>query len=367
MKYAIFSDVHANLAALERVLRDAQGCGAERFVCLGDIVGYGPMPVEAVARVRSIAHLVLAGNHDDAVSGRMDASDFIDLAGEAVLRHRSALSSSDIAYLKSLPRTAEIEGAALAHGEFTDPAAFNYMDSPEVAAANFEATQANLMFVGHTHVPEMFIVGASGTVHRLPPQDFVREDGKRYIVNVGSVGYPRECNGSCMSSYVIYDTADMSVRFRFLPFSVASVMQRGKVPKFGRATLFAAAAAIVAAGCAIAFAMRRESPPDAAKTVEAAPAERPFMEKRITIAPSCHGVKANLKVDGAPVKLSIVFKDASNEVLGGGETLTVKHSNRKTVKVPSGATVAVFEIWRMRPGDEPHVVEFRPEALMNSR
>lgn len=366
MRYAIFSDVHANLAALERVLRDAQDCGAERFVCLGDVVGYGPMPVEALSRVRSVAHLVLAGNHDDAVSGRMDADDFIDLAGEAVLRHRSALSGSDITYLKSLPRTAEIEDAALAHGEFTDPAAFNYMDSPEVAAANFEAVHANLMFVGHTHVPEMFIVGASGTVHRLPPQDFVREDGKRYIVNVGSVGYPRECNGSCMSSYVIYDTSDMSVRFRFLPFSVASVMQRGKAPRLGKAAI-AVAAAVVAAGCAITFAMRRASPPVAEKSVETAPAERPFMEKRLTIAPSCHGVKANLRVDGAPVKLSIVFKDAFNEVLGGGETQTVKHSNRKTVKIPAGATVAVFEIWRMRPGDEPHVVEFSPEALRNSR
>jgi len=92
------------------------------------------------------------------------------------------------------------------------------------------AIAAQVVFVGHTHVPEIFVVGASGNVHRLAPQDFVLEDGKRYIVNVGSVGYPRERNGMCLSSYVIYDTDEKAVRFQFLPFSVASVMQRGTAP-----------------------------------------------------------------------------------------------------------------------------------------
>ena len=80
MRYAIISDIHANLEALERVLADAKSCGAERIICLGDVVGYGPRPAETLARVRSACAAIVAGNHDDAVSGRMDASDFIDLA-----------------------------------------------------------------------------------------------------------------------------------------------------------------------------------------------------------------------------------------------------------------------------------------------
>ena len=95
MKYAIISDIHANVTALECVFADARANGAEKIVCLGDVVGYGPLPAEAVALVRRECFIVLAGNHDDAVSGRGDSSTFIDLAKEAVERHRAALSDED--------------------------------------------------------------------------------------------------------------------------------------------------------------------------------------------------------------------------------------------------------------------------------
>ena len=211
MIYAIVSDIHANLDALDRVLADARACGAERVVCLGDVVGYGPRPAEAVARVREACAATVAGNHDDAVSGRMDAADFIDLAGDAVRRHRDALSPDALAWLAALPYSASIEGAALAHGDATDPAKFYYVESEDDARANFEATDAQLLFVGHTHVPCVFLTGASGAVYRITAQDFTLEDGKRYIVNPGSVGYPRETDGKCMSSYVIYDSAEKTV------------------------------------------------------------------------------------------------------------------------------------------------------------
>ena len=125
MRYAILSDVHANPTALEKVVSDARSCNAEEFVCLGDTVGYGPLPSEAVSAVRSIAHIVLAGNHDAAVSGSVNASDFIDIAGEAALRHRRALSRKELAWLRSLPATANMAGAAFVHGDLTDPKAFN--------------------------------------------------------------------------------------------------------------------------------------------------------------------------------------------------------------------------------------------------
>ena len=103
MKYAVISDIHANLQALDAVLADAEAQGAEKTVCLGDVVGYGPLPAETLRRVRAAAETVIAGNHDDAVSGRISADDFIDLAAEAVRRHRLALSETDIAWLRSLP------------------------------------------------------------------------------------------------------------------------------------------------------------------------------------------------------------------------------------------------------------------------
>lgn len=230
MIYAVLSDVHANLDALDRVLADATRHGAREFVCLGDIVGYGPLPRETLARIRTRCRTVLAGNHDDAVSGRGDASLFIDLAAEAVARHKAALDAEAIAWLRTLPYTARVGGAICAHGDFREPARFIYIENEADAQANFQRFPGQLAFVGHTHEPTIFLTGRSGTVYRLAPQDFVLEDGKRYIVNLGSVGYPRATGGTCVSSYVLYNTDTRTVTFRFLPFAVSSVMQRGQTP-----------------------------------------------------------------------------------------------------------------------------------------
>ena len=347
MRYAIFSDVHANPTALEKVVADARSCGIEEFVCLGDTVGYGPLPSEAVAAVRSIAHIVLAGNHDAAVSGSFNTSDFIDIAGEAALRHRRTLSRKNLAWLRSLPTSANIADAALVHGDLTDPGAFNYVDSEDSAAANFAATDAQIVFVGHTHVPEMFVVGASGNVHRLAPQDFVLEDGKRYIVNVGSVGYPRESDGTCLSSYVIYDTDEKAVRFRFLPFSVASVMQRGAAPARRRILPFVIMAiAAITVVAAATFYTRR--------TIE---------EKTLALERGCRAVKPNLLIEGSAVQLDIAFLDGSDKAIAGGESLTVKHSCKKKFKVPPDARKAVLSIRKIREGTPTRITAFSPEML----
>ena len=365
MRYAIFSDVHANPTALEKVVADARSCGIEEFVCLGDTVGYGPLPSEAVAAVRSIAHIVLAGNHDAAVSGSFNTSDFIDIAGEAALRHRRTLSRKNLAWLRSLPTSASIADAALVHGDLTDPGAFNYVDSEDSAAANFAATDAHIVFVGHTHVPEMFVVGARGNVHRLAPQDFVLEDGKRYIVNVGSVGYPRESDGTCLSSYVIYDTDEKAVRFRFLPFSVASVMQRGAAPARRKILPFVimAIAAITVVAAATFYTRRTETRPSSSSAKTQAAAMRQIEEKTLVLERGCRAVKPNLLIEGSAVQLYIAFLDGSDKAIAGGESLTVKHSCKKKFKVPPDARKAVLSIRKIREDAATRITAFAPEML----
>ena len=351
--------------ALEKVVADARSCGIEEFVCLGDTVGYGPLPSEAVAAVRSIAHIVLAGNHDAAVSGSFNTSDFIDIAGEAALRHRRTLSRKNLAWLRSLPTSASIADAALVHGDLTDPGAFNYVDSEDSAAANFAATDAQIVFVGHTHVPEMFVVGASGNVHRLAPQDFVLEDGKRYIVNVGSVGYPRESDGTCLSSYVIYDTDEKAVRFRFLPFSVASVMQRGAAPARRKILPFVimAVAAITVVAAATFYTRRTEPRPSSASAKTQAAAMRQIEEKTLVLERGCRAVKPNLLIEGSAVQLDIAFLDGSDKAIAGGESLTVKHSCKKKFKVPPDARKAVLSIRKIREDAATRITAFAPEML----
>ena len=110
MRYAIISDVHANEAALRAVLMDAVDARADKIICLGDVLGYGPDPVAALELVYRRAHVCLAGNHDDAVSRRFPVEDFTDFASAAVARHRTALSQEAIDWLRRLPYTCEFEG-----------------------------------------------------------------------------------------------------------------------------------------------------------------------------------------------------------------------------------------------------------------
>lgn len=355
MTYAVISDVHANLEALRRVLADAKRCGAEQVVCLGDVVGYGPSPAEAVALVRESASAAIAGNHDDAVSGRGDASAFIGLAADAAERHREALSADARAWLGSLPYTCELEGAVAAHGDMTDPKSFLYIEDESSAAANFAATDAQLVFVGHTHVPAIFLTGRSGKVYRTSPQDFELEEGKRYIVNPGSVGYPREADGKCMSSYVLYDSAAHTVSFRFLPFSVASVMQRGKGHGRAKEWIFAAvAAAVLALAAAAGWIFIGNGAPDEALVVE---------RRSLSPIDGLKGLRANLKLarGSSPVRLRILCLDAEGRALSD-ESTTVKSSSTKTFVVPAGAAKAEMTASRLKASDAPQILEFAPSG-----
>ena len=359
MRYAVISDVHANPGALERVLADAAAQGVERFISLGDTVGYGPEPAAALRLVRENCSVVLAGNHDDAVCGRIDAEDFIDLAHDAAVRHREELKSEDLDYLRSLEYVWRGEGFAAAHGDFTDPAAFNYIDDVQAAAENFAATDAQLMFVGHTHTPGIALTGRSGAVYLAPAQDFSLEPSKRYIVNPGSVGYPRAVDGKCFSSYAVYDTESRSVFFRRIPFTVDTMLQRGRPVRRRRTVAALVSALAVAVAAAGYFAMTPSPRPDLA-AMEAA-----LVLKSAEVAVEGGGkVVADLTLakDSPAVELKLEFFGRSGEALGL-ESLTVKKSNRRRYPVPAGAEKAVFTVLRCRGNDNPEIENFSPRAV----
>ena len=363
MVYAIISDVHANAIALSAVLEDARRCGAKKLLCLGDVVGYGPKPESTVSTIRARAAFTLAGNHDDAVAGRLDPSDFIDLAADAVSRHREALSEENLAWLKSLPYTYNGKSFLCAHGDFTSPRTFEYVSDEQEAAANFAATKAQLMFVGHSHVPGIFLTGASGKVYSLPPTDFTLEDGKRYIVNPGSIGYPRTNGNICESTYVLYDDTEKTVSFRRLPFTVRSVMQTGRNPRRLKKRIIAAVAcaAAVAAG-AVAWMLAPEERVETITEVLTNSVTK-VVEKRITevvaikqidrtencmLFSTDKKVRVEVKLaKGSPaVQLQLVFKDESGKALWE-ERWTAKKSKRATVPVPKGAATATLSAGRV--------------------
>ena len=365
MRYAIVSDIHANVEALRRVLADAASAGAGRVVCLGDVVGYGPQPAEAVALVRRASAVVLAGNHDDAVSGRGDASAFSGLAADAVTRHREALSAEDRAWLRGLPYVGRVGKAVAAHGDFVDPPKFYYVDDEDGAAANFDARPEQLMFVGHTHAPAIAVVGDSGVARMTSAQDFALEPNKRYIVNPGSVGYPRVGKGFCQSSYVVYDDEDGTVEFRYVPFAVESVMARGRsTARRRRAVLAAVALAAGAAAAAVVMATRPD-PEKETVVVEVEKAEDPALllaERELTLRPGDRKVRANLLLDPGPAEMSVEFRGPGGETVGTPFRQTVQKSYRKAHKVPEGAVAAIFAVRRPSADCPARVDSLTPSA-----
>ncbi len=223
MRILILSDIHANLAALEAVLTDAQSFEYEAVWCLGDIVGYGPEPEECVARVRSLKPRAVVGNHDWAVIGRMDAEDFNVEARRVVLWTRQRLSAISLNWLSNLPHEPIVEGDfTLTHGSPRDPV-WEYVVYPAVAAANLAHFQTPFCLVGHTHVPNLFVF-AAGSQHKVnavrvrPGQPIALEKANRAILNPGSVGQPRDSDPR--AAYAILDTERSTWLPRRAPYPI---------------------------------------------------------------------------------------------------------------------------------------------------
>jgi len=218
MRYAIVSDLHGNWIAWRAVLRDIATLGVDRILCLGDVVGYGPQPAEVLESVYEHVWKVALGNHDAVVCGRLSDEAFHPDARRVLEWTRRQILPAGVQLMASWPFQLVGKSFRCAHACFYASARFLYIEREEDAALEWSSVPEPLLFVGHTHRPALFVVGASGTTHSLPPQDFVATEGRRYLVNVGSVGIPRD--GDVRASYVIYDVPTGSVMFRKVPFDL---------------------------------------------------------------------------------------------------------------------------------------------------
>ncbi len=204
MRYAIISDIHANLEAFNSVLDEIDAAGADMIVCLGDIVGYGANPNECVEIVMNRNIDSLIGNHDKAACGLTEPTGFNPAAREAALWTRGELTEKNREFLKALPETKEINGFVAVHGAISDPD--SYILSPYDAAREFGLLgEKSLCFFGHTHVAAAFSLD-NGRVSESRADRFELREGRKYLVNPGSVGQPRDRDPR--ASFLIYDTCD---------------------------------------------------------------------------------------------------------------------------------------------------------------
>jgi predicted phosphodiesterase len=232
VRYAIVSDIHANLQAWQATLADIQQVGVHQIICLGDVVGYGPNPQEVYESVREVADGCILGNHDAVVCNRLDPIAFNPNARRIIEWTADQLSDDAKLWFADVPMLIESTNFECSHAEFEIPERFRYIFSAQDAGPSFDASSKPLLFVGHTHRQAVFVKEGDQPPRQLPANNFDCMDGCRYLVNVGSVGDPR--NGEVAGSYAILDVEDGSVEFRNVEFDVFAY--RDAIVKSGLST-----------------------------------------------------------------------------------------------------------------------------------
>jgi len=221
MRLGILSDIHANYEALSAVVEAFKREEIDKYYCLGDTVGYGGSPNECADLVREIAKKTILGNHDAAVSGRMDYSYYYEAARHALDAHAACLSPENMQWLKSLPYDAHLEeiGLLLCHGSPVRLEEFEYIFAPEQARECLAIREqlGHLTLIGHSHLCKVFALSKTN-VEELPSMDFELEPDKKYIVSVGSVGQPRDFDNR--ASFTIYDTDKKRFEFKRIEYDI---------------------------------------------------------------------------------------------------------------------------------------------------
>jgi len=233
MKYAIISDIHGNLAALNNVIQRIEELECDRIVCLGDIVGYGPFPNECCDIIQQKADICIIGNHDHAAIGRTSTEYFNKFATSAIWWTVEQLTAENKKYLEQLPEKVEENDLLFVHAAPIDPLRWNYILSLYDAEDNFHAFEQKACFIGHSHVPVLYSY-EDGEFPAYEPGPKIRLfDGFRYIINVGSVGQPRDKNPD--ACFALYDLETNTCQLERVAYDVRetqAAMEEKELPAF---------------------------------------------------------------------------------------------------------------------------------------
>lgn len=222
MRYAIIADIHGNWEAFQAVLADAKAMQCTHYACLGDVVGYNANPKECLDVVREMGMPCVKGNHDEYCSSETDLEGFNPHAAEAINWTRDQLTLDDRKWLRDLRYIRLVASFSIVHATLDGPQRWGYVFDKLAAAASFTYQNTSVCFFGHTHVPVAFMKDSmvrGGTYSK-----FKLEPGKKYFVNVGSVGQPRD--GNPKSAYVVYDLEEGTIEIRRLDYDMATTQQK---------------------------------------------------------------------------------------------------------------------------------------------
>jgi predicted phosphodiesterase len=223
MKYAILSDIHANVDALEVVLKDTKEQGCTHYVCLGDVVGYGPNPRECIEIIRNLNCPTVMGNHDEYVAKEQALTGFNPMAADGIKWTREQLNADEKQWLRELKYVRAVDPFTIVHATLDLPERWAYVFDKLAAAASFNYQHTAVCFNGHTHIPIAFIRTPAGIQGGLYTKIKI-EVARKYFVNVGSIGQPRDRNPK--ASYVIFDLLNNVIESRRVAYDVAAVQKK---------------------------------------------------------------------------------------------------------------------------------------------
>lgn len=204
MKYAIISDIHGNLEALQAALNHIDTLDVDEIVCLGDVVGYGPNPNECIELVRVRCLQTVKGNHDAAAIDLMETMHMNKLAREAAIWTHDRLNPASKEYLMQLPLISKVENATLVHASPYEPEEWHYIMTNLDAEIAFRHFDTPVCFIGHSHRPGIFSKNGA--------------EIEKKIINVGSVGQPRDRDPKL--SFGLFDTETFEYENIRLSYSV---------------------------------------------------------------------------------------------------------------------------------------------------
>lgn len=223
MRYGFISDIHGNLEALTAILDDLQDRELDELVCLGDIVGYGPDPNACVELVQERARYVVLGNHDSAAIGKTTLEHFNLYARQAIEWTREIMNSDAYSYLSSLPLKIIIDAMTLVHATLQHPEEWNYLFNTQDAVENFKLLRTQMCYIGHSHVPVVFC--KENERHwTVWDENISINPNVHYIINVGSVGQPRDADPR--ACYGIYDSEKAEFNIMRVPYEIAKVQEK---------------------------------------------------------------------------------------------------------------------------------------------
>jgi len=223
MRYGIIADIHSNLEALEAVIAKIYQLKVDLILCAGDIVGYGANPRECLDILRELKVVSVAGNHDWAVCGKLDFSYFTAEGQAAVQWTRKQLAFEDIAYLNNLDLCLKNKDCLLVHSSLENPGQFIYLNNVEKAKEAYSHMDSSICLIGHTHVPRIFIQRDGGVLDS-DILDIDINPQYQYIVNVGSVGQPRD--GNTMASFCVFDKSLGTIENHRVLYDIRKAQQK---------------------------------------------------------------------------------------------------------------------------------------------